>query len=156
VAALDKSLALYDVKTMRQHLSLALLPARLAGSALGVFGLVALILAAAGIYGVMAHSVAHRTREIGIRMALGAQAIDVLKLIVRQGMKLVLIGMAIGSAGAFAVTRSMSSLLYGISATDPVTFIGIAALLAVVALLACFIPARRATKLDPTIALRYD
>ena len=156
VAALDKSLALYDVKTMRQHLNLTLLPARLAGTVLGIFGLVALILAAAGIYGVMAHSVAHRTREIGIRMALGAQAIDVLKLIVRQGMKLVLIGVVIGSAGAFAVTRSMSSLLYGISATDPVTFIGIAVLLAVVAFLACFIPARRATKLDPTIALRYD
>jgi len=156
VAALDKSLALYDVKTMRQHLSYALLPARVAGSVLGIFGLVALILAAAGIYGVMAHSVAHRTREIGIRMALGAQALDVLKLIVRQGMKLVLIGMVIGSAGAFAVTRSMSSLLYGISATDPFTFIGIAVLLAVVALLACFIPARRATKLDPTVALRYD
>lgn len=156
IAALDKNLPLFDVKTMRQHLGLALLPARLAGSVLGIFGLVALLLAAAGIYGVMAYSVAQRTREIGIRLALGAQTVDVLKLVVRQGMKLVVIGVAIGLSGALALTRLMTSLLYGVSATDPLTFIGVAALLAGVALLACWIPAWRATKVDPMIALRYE
>lgn len=156
IAGLDKSLPLFDVKTMRQHLGLALLPARLAGSVLGVFGLVALILAASGIYGVMAYSVAQRTREIGIRMALGARAVDVLKLVVRQGMTLVVIGVVIGLTGAVALTRMMTSLLYGVGATDPVTFIGVSALLASVALLACYLPARRATKVDPLVALRYE
>jgi putative ABC transport system permease protein len=155
-AALDKNLPLYDVKTMRQHLGLALLPARLAGSVLGVFGLVALTLAAAGIYGVMAYSVAQRTREIGIRMALGANARDVLRLVARQGMTLVLIGMAIGLAAALAMTQLLKSLLFGVSATDPLTFGAIALLLAAVALLACWIPARRATKVDPMVALRRE
>jgi predicted permease len=154
VAALDKNLPLFNVKTMRQHLGLALLPARLAGSALGSFGLLALILAAAGIYGVMAYSVAQRTREIGIRMALGANASDVLKLVVRQGMALVSIGMALGLAAAFALTQLLKSLLFNVSATDPVTFVGIVILLAAVALLACWIPARRATRVDPMVALR--
>jgi predicted permease len=155
-AALDKNLPLYDVKTMRQHLGLALLPARLAGSVLGVFGLVALTLAAAGIYGVMAYSVAQRTREIGIRMALGANARDVLRLVARQGMTLVLIGMAIGLTAALAMTQLLKSLLFGVSATDPLTFGAIALLLAAVALLACWIPARRATKVDPMVALRRE
>jgi hypothetical protein len=156
VAALDKNLPLYDVKTMRQHLGLALLPARLAGSVLGVFGLVALTLAAAGIYGVMAYSVAQRTREIGIRMALGANARDVLRLIARQGMTLASIGMAIGLAAALALTQLLKSLLFGVSATDPLTFVVIALLLTAVALLACWIPARRATKVDPMVALRCE
>ncbi len=155
-AALDKNLPLYDVKTMRQHLGLALLPARLAGSVLGVFGLVALTLAAAGIYGVMAYSVAQRTREIGIRMALGANARDVLRLVARQGMTLVLVGMAIGITAALAMTQLLKSLLFGVSATDPLTFVAIALLLASVALLACWIPARRATKVDPMVALRRE
>jgi predicted permease len=155
-AALDKNLPLYDVKTMRQHLGLALAPARLAGSVLGVFGLVALTLAAAGIYGVMAYSVAQRTREIGIRMALGANARDVLRLVARQGMTLVLIGMAIGLTAALAMTQLLKSLLFGVSATDPLTFGAIALLLAAVALLACWIPARRATKVDPMVALRTE
>jgi len=156
IAAIDKNLPLYDLKTMRQHLGLALLPARLAGSVLGVFGLVALILAAAGIYGVMAYSVAQRTREIGVRMAMGAQARDVLRLVIWQGAKLALIGVGIGLGGAFALTRLMTSLLYGVSATDPMTFVGIATLLMTVALLACWVPARRATKVDPLVALRWE
>jgi predicted permease len=156
VAALDKNLPLYDVKTMRQHLGLALLPSRLAGSVLGIFGLVALTLAAAGIYGVMAYSVAQRTREIGIRMALGANARDVLGLITRQGMTLVLIGMAIGLTVALALTRLLKSLLFGVSATDAVTFTLVPLLLAAIALLACYFPARKATKVDPIVALRSE
>jgi predicted permease len=156
VAALDKNLPLFNVKTMRQHLGLALLPARLAGTVLGIFGLLALILAAAGIYGVMAYSVAQRTREIGIRMALGANARDVLRLVVRQGMAPVLIGMAIGLGAALALTQLLKSLLFGVSATDPVTFVVIVLLLAAVAMLACWIPARRATKVDPMVALRQE
>ena len=156
VAALDKTLPLYDVKTMRQHLGLALLPARLAGSVLGVFGLVALILAAAGIYGVMAYSVAQRTREIGIRMALGATAGAVLKLVVRQGMTMTLTGVTLGLIASLALTRLMKTLLFGVSATDPLTFIVIALLLTIVALLACWIPAQRAAKVDPMVALRRE
>jgi predicted permease len=156
IGALDKNLPLFDVKTMRQHLRLALLPARLAGSVLGTFGLVALLLAAAGIYGVMAYAVSQRTREIGIRMALGANASAVLRLILRQGMKLVLIGLAIGLAVALALTHLLKSLLFGVSTTDPLTFIGIMLLLMMVALLACWIPARRATKVDPLVALRCE
>jgi putative ABC transport system permease protein len=156
ILALDKTLPVFDVKTMRQHLGFALLPARLAGSVLGIFGLVALALAAAGIFGVMAYSIAQRTHEIGIRMALGAEARDVLRLIIGQGLKLVLIGIGIGLAVALGLTRLMTSLLYGVSPTDPLTFIGVTLLLIFVALLACWIPARRATKVDPMIALRYD
>jgi predicted permease len=156
ITALDKNLTVFDVKTMRQHLGFALLPARLAGSVLGIFGFVALTLAAAGIFGVMAYSVAQRTREIGIRMALGAEARDVLRLIIGQGLKLVLIGIGIGLGGALALTRLMTSLLYGVSPTDPLTFIGVSLLLILVALLACWFPARRATKVDPMIALRCD
>jgi predicted permease len=156
VAALDKNLPLYDVKTMRQHLGLALLPARLAGSVLGVFGVVALIMAAAGIYGVMAYSVAQRTREIGVRMALGASAGAVLKLIVGQGMKLTLAGMAIGLAASLALTRLMKSMLFGVSATDPLTFVVVPLLLIMVALLAALVPARRAARVDPMVALRVE
>jgi len=156
VAALDKNLPLYDVKTMRQHLGLALLPARLAGSVLGVFGVVALIMAAAGIYGVMAYSVAQRTREIGVRMALGASAGAVLRLMTRQGMKLTLAGMAIGLAASLALTRLMKSMLFGVSATDPLTFVVVPLLLIMVAMLAALIPARRAARVDPMVALRVE
>jgi len=156
IAALDQSLPLFEVKTMRQHLGVALLPARLAGSVLGIFGLVALILAATGIYGVMAYSVSQRTREIGIRMALGARSSDVLSMVVRQGMKLVAIGGAIGLTAALALTRMMTSLLYGVSPTDPLTLGAISLLLILVALLACYLPGLRATRVDPMIALRYE
>ncbi|MGB9179654.1 MAG: FtsX-like permease family protein, partial [Pyrinomonadaceae bacterium] len=121
-----------------------------------LFAALALTLASVGIYGVMAYSVSQRTHEIGIRLALGAQSSDVLKMIVGQGMALAAIGIVIGLAVALTLTRLLSSLLFGVSATDPVTFTGIALLLACVAFLASYIPARKATKVDPMVALRYE
>jgi putative ABC transport system permease protein len=123
---------------------------------LTVFAVVAMILAAIGIYGVMAYSVSHRTREIGIRVALGARPRDVLSLVIRQGIILTLTGALAGLIVALGLTRVMSSLLFGVGAMDPLTFVGVAALLITVALLACLIPARRATKVDPIVALRYE
>jgi ABC-type antimicrobial peptide transport system permease subunit len=123
---------------------------------LGLFALLAMILAATGIYGVMSYSVAQRTQEIGVRMALGARPLDVLLLVVRQGMMLVLIGVVVGLAGALVLTRVMSSLLFAVTERDPVTFVVVAALLIAVAFIACFVPARRATKVDPLLALRYE
>jgi putative ABC transport system permease protein len=122
----------------------------------GAFALSALMLAVAGIYGVMAYGVAQRTREIGVRMALGARSWDVLGLILRQGLRTILIGIAAGAAGAFAITRAIQSLLFGVEPTDPLTFFGVTALLTAVATLACYIPARRATRISPTEALRFE
>jgi len=153
---LDATLPLYNVRTMVEHMALPLFPARVAATLLGGFGLLALALAAIGIFGVMAYAVTQRTREIGIRMALGAQAGGIFKLVVGQGLKLTAPGLGIGLACAFAGTRLMSGLLYGVSALDVVTFAGVSLLLALVALLACYIPARRAMKVDPMVALRRE
>jgi putative ABC transport system permease protein len=152
----DANLPVSTPKTLVERLALPLLPARVAASSLGSFGLLALALAAIGIYGMMSYAVTRRTREIGIRIALGAQQADVLSLVMKQGTRLTLTGIAIGLLASLALTRLMKNLLFGISATDPLTFIFISLLLAGVALLACYVPARRATKVDPMVALRYE
>jgi len=152
----EKEILIEDVVTMNRRLDLSVAPQRLNMVLLGTFAFIALLLAAAGIYGVMAHTVTQRTQEIGVRMALGAQLRDVLKMVLRSGMSLVLLGIAIGLAGSFWLTRLMSKLLFGVTPTDAVTFAAVAFILFVVALLACYIPARRATKVDPMIALRYE
>jgi putative ABC transport system permease protein len=123
---------------------------------LSIFAGVALVLTLVGLYGVMSYSVAQRTNEIGIRLALGAQPRDVLLMIVKQGSQLIVVGLAIGLLGAYALTRWISSLLFGVTAKDPFTFVAAAAVLALVALLACYVPAWRATKVDPLEALRYE
>src|SRR5262249_32606162 len=156
IGALDSNLAPIELGTLREHLAFALLPARLIGVLLGVFGMLALALALIGLSGLIAYSVSQRTREIGIRVALGAQARDVLRLVVGEGLILTLIGMAVGLIAAVVLTRFLSDLLYGVSATDPLTFIVISLLLTFVALLACWIPARRASKVDPMVALRCE
>jgi predicted permease len=156
IQKLDSSLPIFGVKTMSQHMSLSLFPIRIGAAVVGSFGLLALILAAMGIYGVMAYSVNQRAKEIGIRMALGAQAGDVLKLVLGQGMMLTFIGMALGLIAAFGLSRILSTMLYGVSATDPTIFCIVIALLGATALLACYIPARRAMKIDPMEALRYQ
>jgi putative ABC transport system permease protein len=156
IGRLDSRVPVYDLRMADEILSYDYWGTRLAAGVGTACGLLALLLSTMGLYSVMTYSVGQRTREIGVRMALGAQIRDVLKLIVSQGMKLALIGVVIGLAGAFAVTRAISSLLFGVGATDPVTFVIVTILLVVVALLACWIPARRATKVDPLVALRHD
>jgi len=156
VLEVDRNQPIFDVKPLRQVVADSIALRRLALLLLSVFAAAALALAAAGIYGVMAHAVEQRTHEIGVRMALGARGGDVLRLVVRQGLMLALCGVALGLAVALALTRLMEALLFGVSATDPLTFVGIALLLLAVALAACWIPARRATKVDPMIALRCE
>lgn len=153
---LDPTLALFEVKTLREHMGIPLFPARVAAGALGSFGILALVLGAVGIYGVMSYVVAGRAREIGLRMALGAQSRDVRRLILRQGMWLALIESIIGLATAFGATRLLSSLLYGVSAHDFSTFVSVTLLLGAVAALACLLPANRATRVDPMQALRAE
>jgi putative ABC transport system permease protein len=153
---IDKDQPVFDIKTMRQVRSQSVLTYSISGTWMSIFAVIALILAAVGIYGVMSYSVSQRTHEIGVRMALGARSRDVLMLIVSQGLRLTIIGLTIGLFGAWGLARALQGLLYGVSPTDWVTFAGVFLLLGGMAFLACFIPARRATKVDPMIALRYE
>jgi putative ABC transport system permease protein len=156
VLALDRNIPLTAVKTMQERVAEVTSRARFIAVLLGLFASLALSLAGIGIYGVMAYSVSARSREVGIRMALGAQQGDVLKLVMGQGMKLVFVGAALGLAASIALTRTIKNLLFGVGATDPMTLGAITLLLTFIALFACYIPARRATKVDPMIALRRE
>jgi putative ABC transport system permease protein len=156
VWSLDKDQPVVGIMSMEDLLWLSLARARFSTVVLGVFAGMALLLAIAGIYGVVSYSVAARTREIGIRVALGAQRIDVLRMVLRQGLILAGFGIVIGVASALAATRLMASLLFNISASDPATFAIVAGVLLIVALSACYLPARSAMKVDPMVALRYE
>jgi putative ABC transport system permease protein len=156
ILAVDPSESVYEVKTLQQVVSDSLSQPRLYTVLLTIFAVVALVLAAVGIYGVMNNSVSQRTHEIGIRLALGAQRRDILKMVVGQGMILAVIGIVIGLVAALTMTRLMESLLFGVSARDLLTFLMIPVALAIVAFLSTFIPAMRATRVDPMIALRYE
>jgi putative ABC transport system permease protein len=153
---MDPEQPIAAIATMDELLSGSLSRSRFTMLVLGVFAALALVLASVGIYGVIAYSVTQRTQEFGIRIALGASRRDVLRLVLGQGTRLTLLGIGLGIVAALVVTRLMATLLYGISATDPVTFTAVALLLALVALAACYIPAQRATRVDPIVALRYE
>jgi putative ABC transport system permease protein len=156
VKAIDPDQPIYNVRTMDEIRAESVAPERLNLTLLSIFAGIALVLAIVGIYGVMSYSVTQRTREIGIRMAIGAQPRDVFKMVMGQGMMLALMGVAFGLVGAFGLTRLMATMLFGVEPTDPATFASIAVLLTAVALLACYVPGRRATKVDPVVSLRYE
>jgi putative ABC transport system permease protein len=156
VQQLDSNLALTNVQTIGELLSQGLWAPRMGAALLAVFGGLALVLAIIGVYGVLSYSVNQQTREIGIRMAMGAQTGRVLRLVIGQGMRLAAAGLVLGLLVAFAAMRVLGSLLFGVSAHDPLTFAAVSLVLALAAMLACYIPARRATKVDPIIALRYE
>jgi putative ABC transport system permease protein len=156
VKAVDPNQPIYGVRTMDEIRAESVAPERLNLTLLSIFAGIALVLAVVGIYGVMSYTVTQRTHEIGIRMAIGAQPRDVFRMVVGQGMMLALIGVAFGLVGAFALTRLMATMLFGVEPTDPATFASIAVLLTGVALVACYIPGRRATKVDPVVSLRYE
>jgi len=156
VSQLDPDQPVFQSRTLAELVDQTLVPWRFSMTLLAAFAAMALLLAAAGIYGVMSYMVGQRTHEMGVRMALGAQRPDVLRLVIAQGAKLAFIGVLIGLLVSLSVTRLMSNLLFGVSAKDPLTLSAVALLLTLVALVACYIPARRATKVDPTIALRCE
>jgi putative ABC transport system permease protein len=156
VAGLDSDLPVFDVATMEAMVERTYWEKRLYAMLMGTFAGLALLLAAVGLYGVMAYAVAQRTREMGVRMALGARPADLLRLVVGQGMRLTLIGLVLGIGGAYALTQMMASALYGIGPHDPLTFLAVPTTLSLVALLATVIPARRASRVEPLTALRYE
>lgn len=153
---IEPSLTVFNIRTLQEHVGSSLYVERMESLLLTVFGILALTLTAIGIYGVIAYSVAQRTREVGIRMALGAQKKDVLKMILTQGLWLVIWGAVIGLVACYWLSRLVASQLYGVSAYDPLTLMSTVVVLIAVALLAAYIPARRATKVDPLVALRYE
>jgi putative ABC transport system permease protein len=152
----DKEQFVADIQPMTKLIADSVARRRFNTLLTGLFAVVALVLSSVGIFGVMNYTVAQRTQEIGLRVALGAQTRDVLRLVLGQGMQLILLGLAVGLAASFALTRVLAGMLYGVTPTDPLTFAAVSLLLAGVALLACYIPARRATKVDPLVALRYE
>jgi putative ABC transport system permease protein len=156
ISAVDSELPVFDVATMQELVYQSMAEPRFNTVLLGIFAVLAFVLATVGIYGVMSYSVTQRTHEIGVRMALGAERVDVLRLVVGQGMRLALMGVVIGLGAALGLTRFLASFLFGIQPTDPMTFLAVSLLLAGVALAASYIPARRATKVDPMVALRYE
>ena len=156
VASIDPNQPIYNIRTMDEIRGESVAPQRLNLTLLSIFAGIALVLAIVGIYGVMSYSVTQRTHEIGIRMAIGAQPRDVFRMVIGHGMTLTIIGIAFGLVGAFALTRLMTTMLFGVKPTDPATFASIAVMLTGVALVACYIPGRRATKVDPVVSLRYE
>jgi putative ABC transport system permease protein len=156
VNEIDSREVIYNVQTLDEVVSNSFAARRLSMILLGIFAALALLLACVGIYGVISYLVGQRTHEIGVRVALGAQGNDVLRLIIGQGARMALVGVAIGTAAALALTRLMSNQLFGVSAHDPLTFAAVAILLIIVAVAACYIPARRAMRVDPMVALRHD